>query len=251
MAIPKSYIKKDWQKVLIVLQKFITGETCYAFTYQYHVWLLLHFEEKLTLNFPFFFMKSLQKMSQQVQKNNKNPLMSLHHSGLIKILIFFELEKWHDSWVEFLKRNQFEAPIPTPKSTQKSPATAINEVTRLEGKKPLSPRSTDDAAQFVVKYQQGKKNDSAMTTSKKKWWGKKKKREDCSTPSEDQDVEQPSMAKTIPRRYTQSMARQKHQPAKSDRSEISPIEVEEDSSARPPDSSRPNSSPPTSPQKNQ
>ena len=91
-TVPRSYIKEDWQKVLMVLQKFITGEGRYAFTYQYHVRLLLHFEEKLTLNFPFYLMKSLQKMSQQVQKNIKNPLTNLHHSGLIEILICFELE---------------------------------------------------------------------------------------------------------------------------------------------------------------
>ena len=77
----------------MVLQKFITGEGHYAFTYQYHVRLLLHFEEKLTLNFPFFMMKSLQKMSQEVQKSKKNPLTCLHHLGLIKILICFELEQ--------------------------------------------------------------------------------------------------------------------------------------------------------------
>ena len=90
--------------MLLVLQKFIIGEGRYAFTYKYHVWFLLHFEEKLTLNFllhfeekltlnfPFFPMKSIQKMSQQVQKNKKNPLTSLHHLGLIKILICFEME---------------------------------------------------------------------------------------------------------------------------------------------------------------
>ena len=51
--VSRSYIKEDWQKVLLVLQKYITGEGWYAFTYQYHVRLLLHFEEKLTLNFHF------------------------------------------------------------------------------------------------------------------------------------------------------------------------------------------------------
>jgi FtsZ-binding cell division protein ZapB len=40
------------------------------------------------------------------------------------------------------------------------------------------------------------------------------------------------------------MARQKHPPTKFDRSEISPIEVDEDSPAKPPDSPRPNLPPP-------
>ena len=77
--------------------------------------------------------------------------MSLHHSRLIKILICFELEQRHDSWVEFLKRNQFEALISTPKSIQQDPAAAIDEVARTEAHKPLSLGSTDEEAQFVVK----------------------------------------------------------------------------------------------------
>lgn len=104
------------------------------------------------LNFPFFLMKSLQKMRQQVQNSKKNPLRALHHSGLIKILICFELEQQNDSWDEFIKRNQFETLTPTPKSTQQAPTATTYEVTRLEESKPSSPGSTDDATQFMVKY---------------------------------------------------------------------------------------------------
>ena len=43
------------------------------------------------------------------------------------------------------------------------------------------------------------------------------------------------------------MARQKRPPTKVDRSEISPIEVEEDNPAKPHDSPRPDSPPPVSP----
>ena len=167
----------------MVLQKFITGEGCYTFTYQYHIWLLLHFEEKLALNFPFFLMKSLQKMRQQIQNSKKNHLTSLHHSGLIKILLFFKLEQWNYSWDEFLKRNQFVTLIPTPKSTHRSPAIAIDEVDHPEASKPSSPGSTDEPTQFMVKYWHGKKKGSAMTTSKRKVRGKKQKREDSSSPS--------------------------------------------------------------------
>lgn len=92
---PRGYIKEEWQKVLMVLQKFITGEGCYEFTYQYHVRMLLHSKAKMMPNFPFFLMKSLQKMSHQVLKNKKISLTSWHHSSLIKILICYELEQWH------------------------------------------------------------------------------------------------------------------------------------------------------------
>ena len=43
------------------------------------------------------------------------------------------------------------------------------------------------------------------------------------------------------------MVRQKHPPTKVERSKISPIEVEEDNLAKPPDSSRPDSPPPINP----
>lgn len=50
-------------------------------------------------------------MSSQVSKKTKNPLTSLHHSGLIKILICFELQQCHDTWDNFVERNQFEFQI--------------------------------------------------------------------------------------------------------------------------------------------
>ena len=90
-------------------------------------------------------------MSQQVQKNIKNPLTSLHHSGLIKIFICFDLEQRHDSWVEFVKRNQFETLVSTLKSIQQAPATIIDEVARIEAHKPSSLGSMEEAPQFIVK----------------------------------------------------------------------------------------------------
>ena len=86
-----------------------------------------------------------------------------------------------------------------------------------------------------------------MTTSKRKGRGKKQKREDSRSPSVEKDAQQPSMAKAIPRRYTRRMAKQKRPPAKADRSEISPIEVEEDNPTKSPDLPTPNSPPPVSP----
>lgn len=104
---PRSYLKEEWQHVLFVLQKFVTGEGCYTLTFQYQVWLLLRFESQLALNFPYFLYRSLVKMSKQAKSNPQNPLSSLHHSGLIKILVCYELEKRKDTWILFLNRNCF------------------------------------------------------------------------------------------------------------------------------------------------
>ena len=161
--------------MLLLLQKYIKGEGWYAFTYQYHVWLILQFEEKLMLNFFFYLMKSIQKMSQQVQRNVNNPLTSLHHSTLVKILISSKLEQRHDSWVEFLKRNHFETLVSTPKSIRKAPATVIDEVARIEAPKPSSPGITEEALQFIVKYWRKAKNGSAMSIPTSKSRGKKQR----------------------------------------------------------------------------
>ena len=45
-------------------------------------------------------------MSYQVRRNENNPLSSLHHVGLIKIILCHELEKQKDSWYAFLERNR-------------------------------------------------------------------------------------------------------------------------------------------------
>ena len=123
-----NYIKDEWQKILIVLQKYITREERYAATFQYHIRLLLHFEANMTLNFPFFLMKILQKMSSQVRKNTKTPLTSLHHSNLIKILMCYELQQRHETWENFMERNKFESPVPSikPPQPQEVP-TILNE----------------------------------------------------------------------------------------------------------------------------
>jgi hypothetical protein len=63
---------------------------------------LAHFHSDKPLNFPFFFWKSLEKISSQVRKNMENPSHSLFHHGLIKLLIVSELQKNNRTWEDFL-----------------------------------------------------------------------------------------------------------------------------------------------------
>ena len=104
---PWNFLQEEWKHLLFILQKLVTGEGRYNLTFQYHVRLLLHFEFGMTLNFPYFLYKSMVKMSRQVKKNTQNPLSSLHHLGLIKMLVCNALEKQNDTWVSFLNWNQF------------------------------------------------------------------------------------------------------------------------------------------------
>lgn len=140
MGVPRNYIKDEWKKVLIVFQKFITREGHYAITYQYHIGMLLHLEANMTLNFPLFLIKSLRKMSIQVSKNTKNPLTILHHLGLINILICFELQQCHDTWENFIERNQFKSPVSSikPPRPLRVPIVLNEEVDPPEDDKPPS-----------------------------------------------------------------------------------------------------------------
>ena len=99
---PRNFLREEWQSVIFILHKYIIREGRYTVTLQYHIQLLLHFESGMLLNFPYFLYKSLVKMSRQVQKNTNNHFSSLHHSGLIKLLIFHELQRKNDSWGGFL-----------------------------------------------------------------------------------------------------------------------------------------------------
>ena len=108
---PQNFLREEWQSVLFVLQKYVIGEGRYTVTLQCHIRLLLLFESRMLLNFPYFLYKSLAKMSCQVQKNTRNPFASLHHSELIKLLIYHELQRKNDSWEGFLDKNQFGVQI--------------------------------------------------------------------------------------------------------------------------------------------
>jgi hypothetical protein len=79
---------------------------------------LAHFQFGKPLNFPFFFSKSLEKMSSQVRKNVNNPYHNLFHHGLIKLLVISELRKQDRTWDDFLY--QFLNPHLTVKTTKKS-----------------------------------------------------------------------------------------------------------------------------------
>lgn len=57
----------EWQVTLAVLQKYLTCERRYDFTYQYHIRILLHFESKALINFLHYLWRSLGK----IVKNGK------------------------------------------------------------------------------------------------------------------------------------------------------------------------------------
>jgi hypothetical protein len=111
-GVPRAYIMDEWKAPLEILQRYLTCEGRYALTYQYHVRILLHFESKELINFPYYLYKSLEKMSKMVRRNSQNPQSSLYHHGLVKMLVEAELRKINKTWDQFLGENAFIDQIP-------------------------------------------------------------------------------------------------------------------------------------------
>jgi hypothetical protein len=80
----------------VILQRYLTCEGRYTIIFPCHARLLLHFTGTL-LNIPFFLLKSLKRMAEQVQRVNEFR-GSLFHFGLVKILITYALSKKQESW---------------------------------------------------------------------------------------------------------------------------------------------------------
>jgi hypothetical protein len=89
----KEWIKEELVNPLIVITRLITCEGRYSTFKSFHFRLLAHFLFNKPLNIPFYFLKSLEKMSSQVRKNVTIPHNSLFHHSLIKLLVLTELEK--------------------------------------------------------------------------------------------------------------------------------------------------------------
>jgi hypothetical protein len=145
----KEWIKPKLVNPLIIITRLITCEGRYSTFKACHFRLLAHFLFNKPLNFPFYFLKSLENMSSQVRKNVINPHNSLFHHSLIKFLIFTEIEKEGKNWDAFIY--QFANPHLTVK-TSKKPLS----IKTISPSKPHSPRTPNSIAQtlsFPEQYQ--------------------------------------------------------------------------------------------------
>jgi len=100
---PEVWIKPEFYKPLAIIQKVIACAGRYSYFQAYHLRIFAHFENSQTINFPYFFYKSLEKMASQTRKNTSNPRSSLCHHGLVKLLVLDELYKQGRDWSEFLR----------------------------------------------------------------------------------------------------------------------------------------------------
>jgi hypothetical protein len=96
----RSWLEPQWAQLLAILQRYLTCEGRYTIVFPCHARLLLHFKGNHLLNIPFFLLKSLKKMAEQVRKA-KDFRGSLFHFGLVKILIKSALSKKQETWDMF------------------------------------------------------------------------------------------------------------------------------------------------------
>jgi hypothetical protein len=94
--------KKEWIEPLRILQSYITCEGRYSLVFKYHLRFLQHMAGVSKMNLPFFFFKSLQKMSSKIKQQDDHTSPSLFHHGLIKLIISTVLQKEEKTWDFFL-----------------------------------------------------------------------------------------------------------------------------------------------------
>ena len=70
-SIPRSFMKDNYSKLLMVIQKYFTYEGRFHMVYSYHLKLLQHFVGKRSLELLFYFYKSLGKMLDKVKIKTK------------------------------------------------------------------------------------------------------------------------------------------------------------------------------------
>ena len=80
-SIPRSYMKDNFSKLLLIIHKYFTCEGRYHMVYSYHLKIFLHFDGKRSLDLPFYLYRSLAKMSDKVQAKYEGNETSLFHHG--------------------------------------------------------------------------------------------------------------------------------------------------------------------------
>ena len=94
--------KPEWREPIKILQSYVTCEGRYASVFKYHFSFLQHLSHESKMNLPFFFLKSLQKMSSRFKEHQDHTKQFIFHHGLIKLIISTELKKRGNTWDYFL-----------------------------------------------------------------------------------------------------------------------------------------------------
>jgi len=122
--VPRSHMLEYFDKILRVIQRYLTCEGRFNMVYQYHIRFLLHFTGKESMNLPFYLFRIIGKISNRVQAKSKKVDTSVFHSCLIKMLVLEELKKTNIDWDVFLDASGFQPDVshtPQPKIQTPTP----------------------------------------------------------------------------------------------------------------------------------
>jgi hypothetical protein len=126
-GVPRNYLIEKFDKILGIIQRYFTCEGRFNTLYEYHIRILLHFTGKIEMNIPYYFLRSIGKMSDRIQSKSKDVDTSIFHSRLIRMLVSKELGKKDISWEHFFISSHFKLAIAaTPQSHKESPLPYTN-----------------------------------------------------------------------------------------------------------------------------
>ena len=95
------------EKVLIVVQRYLTCDGRFNVSHLLHMIFLCHNSGHKYLNLPYFLHTYLLKMSSKIQDKPDSPSHLVYHSGLIKILVKSALNRKNKSWDRFIVEEGF------------------------------------------------------------------------------------------------------------------------------------------------
>jgi hypothetical protein len=86
-GVPRSHLVEGFDKMLKIIERYLTCEGRFNMLYQYHIRILLHFTGKDEMNIPFYLLRSMGKTSDRFQAKSKVVDTSVFHYGLIIMLV--------------------------------------------------------------------------------------------------------------------------------------------------------------------
>jgi hypothetical protein len=149
-GVPISHLVKYFDKMLKIIQRYLTCEGRFNMLYRYHIMLLCLYTAKYEMNIPFYLLRRMGKMSDRVQAKSKAMDTSVFHSGLIRMLVMEELKTRNIHWEQFIVSTHMKFDIAlTPQSRTQIPFPSTITSTTRKSRKGMRKYPTQD--QEVIK----------------------------------------------------------------------------------------------------
>ena len=106
-GIEADWLKSEYAGWLKAIKLYITCDGRYNHMFRYQIWFLMHLAGDIQINFPYFLLQSLTKMSKKIQKFPGLAESSLLHQSLITMLVNDALDCHNMTFSEFLTESDF------------------------------------------------------------------------------------------------------------------------------------------------